>query len=239
MRRTAADSCESKVDNPITLGGDSFWEFGATGPHVTVADFRDESDDNGEQPKGSGDQADLDDPRPFSAAEPPLTYGPYTSQTPDDLVQQYARPRSARWPRSSMSRWWTPIWLWPARLAIFRLPARLLLRLPAPDNPWRGRRQGRRPAGDSQRGARAFYLGAIDDGLGRAAAMVATSPPPRRTQPERHTVENTVVRFDRVFKPTLAATRILTPSRRENGGRAFPATLDNRASQPYFTKPVN
>jgi len=43
-------------------------------------------------------------------------------------------------------------------------------------------------------------------------ALLLWSPRHRRRaerQPERHTVENTVVRFDRVFKPTLAATKDL------------------------------
>lgn len=71
-------------------GGDSFWEPGASGPNVTVANFLTNLTGMVNSLQSAGIKPILMTPDPFLLPNPPLTYGPYASQTPNDLVEQYA-----------------------------------------------------------------------------------------------------------------------------------------------------
>ncbi|HEX3726664.1 MAG TPA: SGNH/GDSL hydrolase family protein [Pirellulales bacterium] len=71
-------------------GGDSFWEAGAAGPHVTVPNYVANLTTMVRLLRGAGITPVLMTPDPFLLPPPEVNYGPYAAQTPDDLAQVYA-----------------------------------------------------------------------------------------------------------------------------------------------------
>ncbi len=71
-------------------GGDSFWEQGATGPHVTLSDYVTNLTTIVNDLRALGIKPILMTPDPFLLPPSAIDYGPYATQTPNDLVAQYA-----------------------------------------------------------------------------------------------------------------------------------------------------